>query len=781
VRKALEFAESIIAKRRKLGAYAGTSDALEIERLIDAVCATTGDMHAEETRLLSQRTQRAASAQRLAMIIAIVGVFLKVGSWILAFLVIIREIDISARAQSQLNTLNAELEQRVEERTASLQLEITDRRRAQEIAERLAAVVESSSDAIISKDLNGIITAWNRGAEKVFGYSSTEALGKPLLILLPPERKNEERDILALIQRGESVEHFETIRVRKDGVHINVSVTISPIRNSGGAIVGASKITRDITERKQAEAVLAEQAQVMDLAQVFVRDIQSRVVFWPRGAEKLYGFDSKEALGIVSHDLFHTQFPEPLQAIEKKLFETGEWEGELIHRKRDGSSIIVSSAWVLHSDSQGRPVRILETNVDITARKQAAETLARQAEELASSRVALETQTLMLQSVLDGMGEGLIAADREGHFLIWNDSANKLMGRKASNLPTEQWTPHYKVFLPDAVTPCPPDRLPLVRALHGESVQVELMVEHPDRANRVCLEVTARPLKDNQGNLRGGVAVLRDITERKTAEREVQALNQNLEARVIERTAELKASNHELEAFTYSVSHDLRAPLRHISGFTKILVEEFCSSLPSEAQELLQNVEQGAHRMGQLVDQLLSLARLGRQGLAVEVTALSSLVKDVVTLLAPETEGRQVDWKIDELPLVECDPTLIRQVFQNLIGNALKYSRPRSLAVIEIGQKEKEGEKVIFVRDNGVGFDMKYADKLFGVFQRLHLAEDFEGTGIGLATVERIIRKHGGRVWAEAELEHGATFYFTLCGRGHSAPENAAAATTGSL
>src|ERR1700691_4569261 len=179
LRTALEFAESIIAKHRKLGAYASGSDALEIEGLIDAVRATTGEMHAEETRLLSQRTQRAAAGQRLAVIIAIVGVFLKVGSWILAFLVIIREIGISSRAQSQLNTLNAELEERVKERTASLQSEISDRRRAQEIAERLAAVVESSDDAIISKTLNGIITAWNRGAEKVFGYSSIEALGQP--------------------------------------------------------------------------------------------------------------------------------------------------------------------------------------------------------------------------------------------------------------------------------------------------------------------------------------------------------------------------------------------------------------------------------------------------------------------------------------------------------------------------------------------------------------------------------------------------------------------------
>jgi signal transduction histidine kinase len=441
---------------------------------------------------------------------------------------------------------------------------------------------------------------------------------------------------------------------------------------------------------------------------------------------------------------------------------------------RDSSGVIVGASKIARDITERKLKEEQRKQSELQLAGQSQE-LARRADELAHSRRALETQTVMLQSVLDSMGEGLIAADLEGHFLIWNNAAKKLMGRDAADLPTERWTPHYKVYLPDGITPCPPDRLPLVRALHGESVQMEMMVEHPERANRVCLEVTARPLRDSQGNLGGGVAVLRDITERKAAEQKVQELNQNLEARVIERTAELKAANKELEAFTYSVSHDLRAPLRHISGFTKILVEKFHSSLPAEAQQHLQLIAQGANRMGQLVDELLKLARLGRQALSVEVTELSFLVKDVVTLLAPETVGRQVEWKIDELPSAECDPVLIRQVFQNLISNALKYSRPRSPAVIEIGRTEKEGETVIFVKDNGVGFDMRYMDKLFGVFQRLHLAEEFEGTGIGLATVERIIKKHGGRVWVEAELDRGATFYFTLGSRNNSVPQIAAA------
>jgi len=230
----------------------------------------------------------------------------------------------------------------------------------------------------------------------------------------------------------------------------------------------------------------------------------------------------------------------------------------------------------------------------------------------------------------------------------------------------------------------------------------------------------------------------------------------------VQRTAQLEAANHELEAFTYSVSHDLRAPLRHIGGFSKILIEDFGPGMVSEARSHLERIQDGVHRMGLLVDELLNLARVGRHALRLQTIGLNSIVEEVLSLLQPEAEGRAVSWKIANLPSAQCDPVLIKQVFQNLLANALKFTRPRERAIIEIGFQEKNGEMIILVQDNGVGFNMKYSDKLFGVFQRLHRIEDFEGTGIGLATVHRIIHKHGGRVWAEAEPDKGATFCFTL-------------------
>ena len=618
-------------------------------------------------------------------------------------------------------------------------------------------------------------------------------------MLVPPERVNEESDALARIGRGERVDYFETVRVRKDGKNVDVSVTILPIKDSTGAIVGASKIARDIGERKRTEQALHELSKVLDLAQVLVCDMESHIVLWNLGAEKLYGFTKEEAVGRISHELLHTEFPEPLERIKEQLQHTGTWEGELVHRKRDGGRIVVSSLWVLHRDAKGKPARILEVNSDITARKKAeellagqavelarqaevlarqAEVLARQAEELARSREALETQTLMLQSVLGSMAEGLVAADEQGEFVLWNAAAEKILGIGATNLAPQEWSEHYGFFLTDTVTPFPSDQLPLVRALHGEVSTTEMFVRNHVLAEGAWIEASGRPRKDKDGVVRGGVVAFRDITQRRADEREIRKLNDELEHRVVERTAQLETANKELEAFSYSVSHDLRAPLRHISGFSQILMEEFGSTLDPSAQHYLERIQAGAQKMGLLVDELLNLARVGRHALRLQPTRLNAMVAEVIAILQPDCEGRQVEWMIADLPAVECDPVLVKQVFQNLLANALKFTRPRARAVIEVSHKEEDGQPVFMVRDNGVGFSMKYVDKLFGVFQRLHSAEEFEGTGIGLVTVQRIVHKHGGRVWAEGELDKGAAFYFTL-GVGKQAESKSNGATAG--
>ncbi len=253
-----------------------------------------------------------------------------------------------------------------------------------------------------------------------------------------------------------------------------------------------------------------------------------------------------------------------------------------------------------------------------------------------------------------------------------------------------------------------------------------------------------------------------EVTERNRAEKEVRTLNLELESRVAARTIELKEANSELEAFAYSVSHDLRAPLRHIEGFLELLEERISSTLDDQSRHYMVTITDSAKRLSALIDDLLAFSRMGREALATREVDMNALVAGIIRELEPDIRGRRVEWKTGDLPIVRGDRAMLRVVMMNLIANAVKFTRPRDPARIEIGAAVVEGEFRFFVRDNGVGFDQKFAGNLFGVFQRLHSTSEFEGTGIGLANVRRIISRHGGRVSAEGEVNRGATLHFSL-------------------
>jgi light-regulated signal transduction histidine kinase (bacteriophytochrome) len=269
-------------------------------------------------------------------------------------------------------------------------------------------------------------------------------------------------------------------------------------------------------------------------------------------------------------------------------------------------------------------------------------------------------------------------------------------------------------------------------------------------------------LRGEDGQLRGYSKIAHDITKQKEAEEKIRQLNEELEQRVSNRTAQLEAANRELEAFSYSISHDLRAPLRHIAGYVEILQNEAAAGLDKESRQYLQTIADSARNLGELIDALLAFSRMGRTEMCQQKVNLAALVEEARQQLRHDLQGRQIEWIIGDLAEVNGDPLMLRQVIVNLVSNALKYTRQRASAKIEIGASESEREVVFFIRDNGVGFDMRYVEKLFGVFQRLHPAHDFEGVGIGLANVRRIVHRHGGRTWAEGKVDQGATFYFSI-------------------
>jgi PAS domain S-box-containing protein len=340
----------------------------------------------------------------------------------------------------------------------------------------------------------------------------------------------------------------------------------------------------------------------------------------------------------------------------------------------------------------------------------------------------------------------ILMLDPEGRVTSWNAGAERIKGYRAEEIIGQ----HFSRFYPaEDVAQGKPEHELKVAAEQGRFEDEGWRLRKD--GSRFWANVVITAVRDGEGQLLGFGKVTRDMTERRQTEEALRVAKENAEA--------LSA---ELEAFCHSVSHDLRAPLRSIDGFSRILLEEYADKLDSTGQEYLRRACAGSQRMSDLIDDLLRLSRITRAEISRQPVDLSALAREIAAELHAEQPDRAVEWKIAEGLVAEGDARLLRLALKHLLDNAWKFTAARAPAAIELGVSEQDGERVYFVRDDGVGFDMAYADKLFGVFQRLHATEEFEGTGIGLATVQRIVRRHGGRVWAEGATEKGATFYFTL-------------------
>ena len=369
-------------------------------------------------------------------------------------------------------------------------------------------------------------------------------------------------------------------------------------------------------------------------------------------------------------------------------------------------------------------------------------------------RISEERFRLM---VADVTTYAILTLDPNGLVTAWNSGAERIKGYRSEEIIGQ----HFSRFYPPEDIAAGKPEMELRTATAEGRIEDEGWRIRKD-GSRFWANVVITAMRDAKGKLVGFSKVTRDLTERKQAAEEVRELNRNLEQRV----TELTAANRELDSFTYSLAHDLRAPLRHMHGFAELLSQSSHQNLQDEDKTFLSTILNSSREMGRLVDELLNFARLGRTELKRAPVDLRRVVEDVRQVLEPETKGRALTWSIGDLPVVSGDPTLLRQVFVNLLSNAVKYTGKTTVAKIEIGSNNGADQITVFVRDNGAGFDMHYVAKLFEVFQRLHHHDDFEGIGVGLANVRRIIERHGGRVWAEGAPDRGATFYFSLPQKG---------------
>jgi PAS domain S-box-containing protein len=390
------------------------------------------------------------------------------------------------------------------------------------------------------------------------------------------------------------------------------------------------------------------------------------------------------------------------------------------------------------------------SHTDITERKRAEE--------------ALRDSEDRFRSIVESALTGIFVLDDKYHYVYVNDELCRLLRYTREELLNVD----FLSTVSDESRALVADRY--VRRQRGEAVapRYEISVRRRDGQMRHA-QIGASVIRDVAGRVRTMGQIV-DLTDHKQAEEEIRRLNEQLERRVEERTAQLESANKELESFTYSVSHDLRAPLRAIDGYTRILMEDYAPGLGAEGTRVCSVVSEEARRMSELIDDLLAFSRLGRAEVRAAPIDMAALANAVYADLVTPAEQARIAFQVEPLAAAVGDASLIRQVWANLIGNAIKFSSKRESPVIQIGGSERDGELVYYVRDNGAGFDMQYAGKLFGVFQRLHSSKEFAGTGVGLAIVQQIIHRHGGRVWAESLLDQGATFYFALARQGPYQP-----------
>ena len=676
-----------------------------------------------------------------------------------------RDVTERKRADDELRRLNESLEQRIAERTERLQAALTklqEREQGLRESEQLyRTVVAQAAENIflVDTETKQILQA-NAAFHRSLGYTEHELLQMTLYDIVAHDKESVDENVRQISETGHYFIGERRYRC-KDGslTDVEVSVSVIPYRGREAMCV----VAHDITERKRTEKALIESERRFrqlfenSVDALFVHDEQGRFVDCNAEACRALGYSREELL-----ELSVAQVATYLISDEERREKKGEtlWDrairgnpGRIVGfdenelRRKDGSTFPAEIG--VGAIEYGEQRMIFASARDISERRLAEDAL---------KESEAKYRTLVEQIPAVTYIEELDAGEPEWNMIYVSPQVESLLGYSP-----EEYTSKPKIW-EELIHPDDRERVLAEDArteLSGEPFRVQYRIF--TRNGKVAwIRDEAILVRNEAGRPLFWQGVMYEVTEQKRAEEEVQRLNEELEQRVRQRTAQLEAFNSELEAFSYSISHDLRAPLRAIDGFSQILLQDYENQLDVEGKSYLRRVSAASRRMGQLIDDLLDLSRMTRSPMRRERVDLSTLARVIVEEFRNTLPEHEVEVIVEDGLVANADGSLLRAALENLLGNAWKFTRNQPHPMIEFGLLEHEETPTYYVRDNGVGFDMAYVDKLFGAFQRLHSMSEYEGTGIGLATVQRIIHRHGGRVWAKGEVGSGATFFFTL-------------------